>query len=333
MTALEANVSDPSAAIQPLLSVIVPVYNGAAKVERTLNNIQTKMAQLHDSMWAVELERSKIEYSLLTTGDFPKAADPPSVGTHTSNGLIMDTSGTLLEKKSVTREDSPLATPIQNWYEIIVVNDGSKDKTLNVIDKICKKDQRIRCISYSVNKGKGHAIKKGVLRSTGKYILFMDGDGDIGVDVLTRYVQRLSKAHIVIGSKHHRHSVVKAPLSRRLLSKCFQLYAKILLGLHVGDTQVGLKAGRGEVFRKIFEQVQVKRYAFDTEMLAIAGLMGVKVVELPVKISLDKSFKKKEIFRMGIDVLAVAFRLRITKSYQKHMEDEKPRTRPTVAGC
>jgi glycosyltransferase involved in cell wall biosynthesis len=316
-----------------LLSVIVPVYNGAAKVERTLNIIQTKMDQLYDSMWAMELERSKIEYSLLTTGDFPKLDDCPSVGSHSSKELIVDSSGTVLEKTLVKQETLPLAAPILTWYEIIVINDGSKDKTLSVIDRIRKKDQRIRCISYKLNKGKGHAIKKGVLRSTGKYILFMDGDGDIGVDILARYVQRLSKAHIVIGSKNHRHSVVKAPLSRRLLSKCFQVYTKLLLGLHVGDTQVGLKAGRGEVFRKIFEQVRVKRYAFDTEMLAIAGLMGVKVVELPVKISLEKSFKKKEIIRMGIDVLAVAFRLRITKSYQKNMEDENLQAARPVAAA
>jgi dolichyl-phosphate beta-glucosyltransferase len=220
---------------------------------------------------------------------------------------------------------------LENWYEIIVVNDGSVDNTLDVINKVRKEDNRIRCISYSVNKGKGHAIKKGVLRSTGKYILFMDGDGDISADVLIKYVQRLSKVHIVIGSKNHRRSVVKAPFSRRFLSKCFQVYAKVLLGLKVGDTQVGLKAGRGEVFRKIFEQVQVDRYAFDTEMLAIAGLMDVKVVELPVKIKLDKSFKKKEIIRMAIDVLGVAFRLRVKKSYQEVI-DESPRpSLPTVA--
>jgi hypothetical protein len=159
----------------------------------------------------------------------------------------------------------------------------------------------------------------------------MDGDGDIGADILIKYIQKLSKVHIVIGSKNHKRSVVRAPFSRRILSKCFQLYAKLLLGLKVGDTQVGLKAGRGEVFRQIFEQVHIDRYAFDTEMLTIAGLMDVKVVELPVKINLDKSFKKKEIVRMAIDVLRVAFRLRVKKSYQEVI-DERPRpTVPTAA--
>ena len=173
--------------------------------------------------------------------------------------------------------------------------------------------------------GKGYAIKQGVLHSNGKYVLFLDGDGDISADVLSKYLQRLSKAQIVIGSKNHKRSVVKAPASRRFLSKCFQLYARTSLGLHVKDTQVGLKAGRGEVFRKIFERVQVNRYAFDAEMLAIAGLLDAKIVELPVKIEIDKSFKAKDIARMAIDIMAVAFRLRVLKWYQKNMEKKRPR--------
>jgi hypothetical protein len=72
--------------------------------------------------------------------------------------------------------------------------------------------------------------------------------------------------------------------------------------------------------------VQVKRYAFDAEMLAIAKLMGVKVVELPVKIELEKPFKKK-IVRMAIDVLGVVFRLRVIKWYQKNMEKKRPQYR------
>jgi glycosyltransferase involved in cell wall biosynthesis len=324
---LEADLHDSAGSFQPLLSVIVPVYNGAKKLEKTLYKIQAKIDQLHDAMWAVELERTKGEYSLLKTGDFPKASSMASIQ---KEKLAMDTMGGVASHESVDT-GSITKRPIENWYEIIVVNDGSLDSTLDVIDKVCRADTRIKRITYAVNKGKGHAIRKGVLMSTGRYVMFMDGDGDISADVLIKYVQKLSKAHIVIGSKNHRNSVVKAPFSRRVLSKCFQLYAKVLLGLKVGDTQVGLKAGRGEVFRSIFEQVQVDRYAFDTEMLAIAGLMGVKVVELPVKINLDKSFKKKEILRMAIDVLGVAFRLRVKKSYQEHIKEKPKRALATVA--
>ena len=329
LTALEDS-DHKSGEPQPLLSVIVPVYNGSGKLERAIGNIQSRMEQLEEVVWNVEAERYGIEREMLT----PKAVAvgssdvPPPV-----QKLLMYAGGTVEsqdagpEVKIDPQYSGERVKTGLPWYEIIVVNDGSKDNTRSVIDKICSNDVRVRSISYSVNMGKGYAIKQGVLHSKGRYVLFMDGDGDISADVLAKYLQRLSKVHIVIGSKIHRRSVVHAPASRKFLSRCFQFYVKKALGLKVHDTQVGLKAGRGEAFRKIFEKVQVKRYAFDAEMLAIAGLLDLKVAELPVKIELDKSFKAQEIARMAVDVLAVAFRLKIVKWYQKNMERKRPQFR------
>jgi hypothetical protein len=97
-----------------------------------------------------------------------------------------------------------------------------------------------------------------------------------------------------------------------------------MLSTNVTDTQVGLKVGKGDTFRKIFQRVVVNRYAFDAEMLTVARILGAKVEELPVKIDLEKSFKKKEIVRMAIDVLAIAFRSRVIKWYQKNMGKQRP---------
>jgi dolichyl-phosphate beta-glucosyltransferase len=180
-----------------------------------------------------------------------------------------------------------------------------------------KETPDIRLVSYDVNMGKGYAIKEGVNASRGKYIFFMDGDGDIGTDVLTKYLQSLANADIVIGSKNHSRSVVRAPASRKVLSKLFQIFVRMMLGLKVGDTQVGLKAGDGEAFRKIFQHVTVNRYAFDAEMLAIASILELRIKELPVRISLKKSFKRKDIVRMAVDVIGIAYRLRIRHWYQK----------------
>jgi hypothetical protein len=152
----------------------------------------------------------------------------------------------------------------------------------------------------------------------------MDGDGDIDSDVLASYLKRMSKADIVIGSKNHPNSIVQAPTSRKILSKCFQLFVKGVLGLKVRDTQVGLKAGRGDLFRNIFEKVVVKRYAFDVEMLVIADLLESKVVELPVKIDLEKPFKIMDIAKMALDVIGIAFRLRVIKWYQKNITKQRP---------
>jgi hypothetical protein len=154
--------------------------------------------------------------------------------------------------------------------------------------------------------------------------MFLDGDGEISTEVLSKYLERMAGADIAIGSKYHPMSIVKTSASRRVFSKGFQLFVKLMLKTKVSDTQVGLKVGKGDTFRKIFQKVIVKRYAFDAEMLTVAGLLGVKVVELPVQIELEKSFKKKEIVRMAIDVLGIAFRSRVIKWYQKNMGKQRP---------
>jgi hypothetical protein len=157
--------------------------------------------------------------------------------------------------------------------------------------------------------------------------MFVDGDGDISTEVLSEYLDHMSTADIVIGSKCHPNSIVTVPISRKFFSKCFHLFVKVMLGIKVSDTQVGLKAGDGDAFRRIFQRVTVRRYAFDAEMLAVADILRLRIAELPVKIDLDKSFKKKEIIKMGLDVLGVAFRLRVIRWYQKNMEKQRPHYR------
>ena len=158
------------------------------------------------------------------------------------------------------------------WYEIIVVNDGSIDNTKDILTKVV--GHGVKMISYQANMGKGYAIRKGILASQGEYVVFMDGDGEIDATLLATYLRGLKDADIVIASKYHPDSVVSVPNSRRFLSRCFNMLVKSLIRLDVSDTQVGLKAGKGEAFRRIFDSVLVKRYAFDVEMLAVAQLFG-----------------------------------------------------------
>ncbi|MGH9878623.1 MAG: glycosyltransferase [Nitrososphaerales archaeon] len=338
MTAVEVDTSETRPTVyQPLLSVIVPVFNGGEKIGETLKELQVKIGEIESVMWKVEYQRSTKEASILRApelvagGGITKVADQEEIMVYAS-GTPVETPGTPNEiidhqseydsgnRESIQRSFSTLPM----WYEIIVVNDGSQDNTRELVEKLSTNDERIKLISYSVNMGKGYAIKQGVLHSSGKYILIMDGDGNINADVLAKYLKRMNNVDIVIGSKYHPRSIVHAPASRKILSKCFQLFAKAMLGLAVRDSQVGLKAGRGDVFRKIFEKVIVRRYAFDVEMLAIANLMELKVLELPVKIDQDKSFKKKEMVKMALDVLGIAFRLRVIKWYQKNLEKQRP---------
>lgn len=211
--------------------------------------------------------------------------------------------------------DSTLMT-----FEIIVVNDGSLDNTLDVLRKEESADPRIRIITYTPNRGKGFAVKLGVLESKGDIVIFTDGDLDISPEAIKEYVKKLDESDLVIASKAHPLSKVNAPLSRKILSRAFNLLTRMIVGIKIKDTQSGLKAGNGEALREIFRVMLVKRYAFDVEMLAIATHLKFRIKEMPIEITIDRRFKVKDIVRMLIDIMAISYRLRITGWYQQRLD-------------
>jgi glycosyltransferase involved in cell wall biosynthesis len=204
-------------------------------------------------------------------------------------------------------------------YELVIVNDGSRDNTLDILRNEEESDPHIRIISYSHNMGKGHAVKMGIMQSHGDSIIFTDGDLDISPEIIMEYVRELETCDLVIASKRHPLSNVTAPVSRKILSRLFNVIVRLFTGIKMKDTQSGLKAGNGGVLRKIFKIMLVKRYAFDVELLVIASILGMRIKEMPVDITIDRKFKLKEIVKMFIDVLAISYRSHITKWYQKRI--------------
>lgn len=204
-------------------------------------------------------------------------------------------------------------------YEMVVVDDGSTDGTYEVLQRESKSYSKLKIISYKPNRGKGFAVKKGVLESKGSIVLFTDGDLDITPNRIKEYVDQLSTCDLVIASKRHPASRVKAPISRRILSRVFNLFVRVITGIKIKDTQAGMKAGEGEVMRKIFTTMLVKRYAFDVELLVIANLMALNVAEMPLELTIDRRFRTREIIRMLIDVLAISYRVRVRKWYQPQL--------------
>lgn len=202
-------------------------------------------------------------------------------------------------------------------YEIIVVNDGSKDKTLPKAITYASRNGHVKVLSHPKNMGKGHAVTTGFMQTTGDIVVFADSDMEINLGIVPSYVEALQHGDIVIATKWHPDSVVTMPLPRRILSHGFHVLVRILTGAKLKDTQVGLKAMKKSAFANIFPRLAVKRYAFDVELLAVASLYGLKIVEMPTQLRMNGSIPLKEIFKMFVDLLGISYRLRVLHWYQR----------------
>jgi dolichol-phosphate mannosyltransferase len=206
-------------------------------------------------------------------------------------------------------------------YELIIVDDGSKDKTLDELTQFTLnyKKTRIRVIKNGENVGKGFAVKHAAEYSTGKTVVLLDADMEINPSQIKMYVEWLKYYDICIASKRHPRSVYQAPFIRKVMSLAFNKLVNLFVGLNLSDTQSGLKAMCGDDFKRIMNAIVVKRYAYDVEVLAVAKLLNLSVCELPVNIEQNSNFKLRSIISMFMEVLGIAYRLRIIKWYQKNL--------------
>jgi len=221
-----------------------------------------------------------------------------------------------------------IVNKIAEDYEVIVVDDGSTDGTYFELLKL--NNEKVIPLRNNRNVGKGYAVKRGVLKSTGEYIIILDADMEIKYDSIISYLKALKHYDIIIASKRHPKSKYDAPIIRKILSLGFNALVRLLTGVKVSDTQTGLKAFRGHIAKKIMRVILVKRYAFDVEVLAVAGLLNLKIYEQPVNIKQRKSFSLKSIFLMFIDLLGITYRLRILKWYQKNLLKKYPEYKPII---
>lgn len=182
--------------------------------------------------------------------------------------------------------------------EILLVNDGSNDKTLRKIKSIVKKTKRnhlFKLISYKKNQGKGYAIKNGMLASSGRFRLFIDVDLSTPIEELSKLEKSLKKSDVLIGSrKSARANIIKRqPFIREILGRGFTTLSQIFLGLKVSDFTCGFKCFSEKAALEIFSRQRIKRWGFDSEVLFIAKLRGLKIKEIPVEWSNDPNTKVK----------------------------------------
>lgn len=210
--------------------------------------------------------------------------------------------------------------------ELIVVNDGSKDGLEKVVERYFHSHPsgRVKChlISYQLNRGKGFAIKKGILFASGEHIAFVDAGLCVPYSFLNHAIQKIrsENLHFAIASRRLKQTKVISgqPLYRRLGSKAFGFFVRSLMGVHfVTDTQCGFKLYKNECAKRIFSKVEVDGFMFDVEALLIAKSLGLKGGEFAVEWSNDNDTRYhpvwgtmrnlRELFRIRLRSLTHSF--------------------------
>jgi glycosyltransferase involved in cell wall biosynthesis len=205
--------------------------------------------------------------------------------------------------------------------ELIVVSDGSLDDTAERL--LAARGPGTRVIHYDRNLGKGYAVKVGALAAHGEWIALVDADLDLDPSSIPEFVEvaRRDELDFAIGSKRHPRSIVHYPRSRRIASWCYQQLNRLLFRLDVHDTQVGLKVFSRRIVDDVVPLLLVKRFAFDLELLAVAGALGyTRVRELPVRLEYRFSgsqLRSRAVARALVDTAAIFYRLRVLHTYQR----------------
>ena len=209
-------------------------------------------------------------------------------------------------------------------YEIIAVNDGSKDNTGAEVARAAADFEHVKDFGYDVNRGKGGAVSWGAVNSKGDVVGFIDADLDLSPALIPQYVEAFAYAgaNIVIGSKMHKDSKLDYPFMRKVFSFGYFVMLKILFGLTCHDTQTGLKFYDGSLIREIAPLRKIDGYAFDIELLALASKKKAKIVEMPVVLNYSRGesfgrIKFKDVWKMFTDTWKIWWNLRIAKTYFK----------------
>ena len=204
-------------------------------------------------------------------------------------------------------------------FEVIAVSDGSTDRSDAGLGQL---GPEVQVVYLPVNQGKGHALRVGLGLGRGRYLGFIDGDGDIPAPVLMAFVDcvKQTSPDFAIGSKRHRDSKVVYPRLRRFYSWGYQCLTRVLFGLDITDTQSGIKLARREIVTELLPVLEEDGFTFDLELLAVARRRGyTNVVELPVEIRerFSSTISPKAVLGMLVHAVRLTWRLRVAHRYDR----------------
>jgi dolichyl-phosphate beta-glucosyltransferase len=196
------------------------------------------------------------------------------------------------------------ATPGE--VEVLVVDDGSTDATVTVAESVAAADGRVRVLSYQPNRGKGFAVRTGMLAARGALVVFTDADGSYQPSDLDRIVAALDQTPVAIGT---RTGEASGSVARRAASRVFNLAIRGALELPFGDTQSGLKGFRRAAAQQIFSQARVDGFAFDVEVLWLAHQLSLEVTEVGVR-AMDRQGSKVQMVADALEMLGQVWSIR-----------------------
>ena len=170
--------------------------------------------------------------------------------------------------------------------EIIVVDDGSRDNTVEIIRAYAENNPRLRLLQNPGNRGKGYSVRNGMLHARGELLLFSDADLSSPIEEADKLFAAIAGgADVAIGSRWLRRDLQtqRQPFYRQIFGRIFNLMLRLTLGLTFKDTQCGFKAFTRQAGQKIFPLQKIERWGFDPELLYLARKLDFKVAEVPVE--------------------------------------------------
>jgi glycosyltransferase involved in cell wall biosynthesis len=169
--------------------------------------------------------------------------------------------------------------------EVIVVDDGSTDRTADVANSFRGEIQQLRIVANDTNRGKGYSVRHGMTEARGRIVLFTDADLSAPIDEADKLLAALADHDVAIGSRALDRSLISVRQSvfREYAGIVFNFIVRFILRLPFVDTQCGFKAFRRERCRVIFQQQRIERFGFDPELLYLARHHGLSAAEIPVR--------------------------------------------------